>query len=180
MKKKNQKNQKQKQSKAVQTLTCLLTLVIFLHNISAHAREMTNFPRVKLQTLDKATARTKTFEAEVGSTLKFGPLYIKVQSCQKSSPIDQPESSAFVQIWEVPPEEKKTEGKAEWVFSGWMFASSPALSPMDHPIYDVWLMDCLPEKGQTPDIAATPIVPTPIPTTSTVAIPEDPDATPLD
>lgn len=105
---------------------------------NAHAREMTEYPRVKLQSLDKATARTMTFEAKVGSTLKFGPLYMKVLSCQKSSPIDQPESAAFLQIWEV-----DTHKKAHWVFSGWMFASSPALSPMNHAIYDVWVIDCL-------------------------------------
>lgn len=109
---------------------------------------MTEFPRVKLQSLDKATARTMTFEANVGDTLKFGPLYIKVQTCKKSSPIDEPESAAFLQIWEVTPE--KT---SEWVFSGWMFASSPGLSSMDHPIYDVWVLDCLEEATQTDDLS---------------------------
>ncbi len=147
---------------------------MFLNSAPVIAREMTTFPRVKLQTLDKATARTQTFEARVGSTLKFGPLYIKVQSCQKSSPIDQPESAGFVQIWEVTPEEK-----AEWVFSGWMFASSPALSPMDHPIYDVWLIDCLPEVGQEPEIAPPPMPTMPVPATTPPAE-EDPDAVPLD
>lgn len=115
---------------------------------TAGAREMTEFPRVKLQSLDKATARTMTFEANVGDTLKFGPLYIKVQTCKKSSPIDEPESAAFLQIWEVTPE--KT---SEWVFSGWMFASSPGLSSMDHPIYDVWVLDCLEEATQTDDLS---------------------------
>ena len=151
-----------------------LAAFFFLIN-PALAREMTAQPRVKLQTLDKATARTQTFEADVGSTLKFGPLYIKVQTCQKSSPIDQPESSGFVQIWEISPQEK-----AEWVFSGWMFASSPALSPMDHPIYDVWLLDCLPAEGQEP--APPPVAETPANPITPVnpAAEEDPDAVPLD
>lgn len=99
---------------------------------------MVDFPVVKLQSLDKITARTMTFEAKVGSTVKFGPLYIKIQSCRKAPPTDQPESASFLQIWEVTPDDK-----AKWVFSGWMFASSPALSPMDHPIYDVWVIDCI-------------------------------------
>lgn len=102
------------------------------------AREMAEYPRVKLQSLDKVTAHTMTFEANVGSTLKFGPLYMKVQSCQKSSPIDDPESAAFIQIWEG-----ETDNTSKWVFSGWMFASSPGLSAMDHPIYDVWVIDCM-------------------------------------
>ncbi|MFN3700840.1 MAG: DUF2155 domain-containing protein [Alphaproteobacteria bacterium] len=92
---------------------------------------------VRLQSLDKITARTETFEARVGSTVKFGPLFIKVNSCQKSSPLDKPESAAFLQIWEI--DENR---EAQWIFSGWMFASSPALSPMDHAIYDVWVLDC--------------------------------------
>ena len=100
--------------------------------------EMEDYPVVKLQSLGKVTARTMTFEARVGSTVKYGPLYIKTQACRKASPIDQPESAAFIQIWEVTPDKK-----AKWVFSGWMFASSPALSSMDHPIYDVWVVDCL-------------------------------------
>ena len=103
--------------------------------------EMADYPIVKLQSLDKVTARTMTFEAKVGSTVKFGPLYIKVQACRKAPPIEKPESAAFLQIWEVTPHEE-----AKWIFSGWMFASSPSLSSMDHPIYDVWVIDCLEDK----------------------------------
>ncbi len=108
---------------------------------SARAEEMTDYPVVKLQSLDKSTARTMTFEARVGSTIKFGPLYIKVDACRKSSPLDSPENASFLQIWEVT---KKEE--AHWIFSGWMVSSSPALSAMDHPIYDVWVLDCLETK----------------------------------
>lgn len=78
-----------------------------------------------------------TFEVRVGSTVKFGPLFIKVQACRKTDPIDSPESASFLQVWEI-----TTNNEAQWVFSGWMFASSPALSAMDHPIYDVWVLDC--------------------------------------
>ena len=102
---------------------------------------MDEYGKVKLRSLDKITARTLTFEAEIGSTVKFGPLFIRVQSCRKAPPIETPESAAFVQVWEVTPEEK-----AEWVFSGWMFASSPGLSSMDHPIYDLWVLDCIGEQ----------------------------------
>lgn len=108
--------------------------------LPVRAGTMDEYPSVKLQSLDKITARTMTFEADVGSTLKFGPLFIRVQSCRKAPPIEQPESAAFLQVWEVTPEEK-----AQWVFSGWMFASSPGLSSMDHPVYDVWVLDCLGE-----------------------------------
>ncbi len=99
---------------------------------------MEDHPSVRLQGLDKSTARTTTFEAKVGSTIQYGPLFIRIQACRKASPIEQPESAAFLQIWEVPHETKKSE----WVFSGWMYASSPALSAMDHPVYDIWVLDC--------------------------------------
>lgn len=124
----------------------------------SHAREMSEQPRIKLRTLEKTTARTMTFEADVGSTLKFGSLFIKVQSCQKSSPVDLPEAAAFLQIWEDTPEKgrKKDDGESEWVFSGWMFSSSPALSPMDHAIYDVWVLDCMGAEGApTPSATAS-------------------------
>ena len=124
-------------------LRCVTFLLIFLWGFcgllpSVSLAEMPDYPRVKLRSLDKITARTMTFDARVGSTVKFGPLFIKIQSCRKAEPTEQPESAAFLQIWEVTPEDK-----AKWIFSGWMFASSPALSPMDHPVYDVWVIDCL-------------------------------------
>lgn len=92
-----------------------------------------------LRTIDKMSARTHTFEIPVDQTVKFGDsLFIKARACRKSSPLAQPESAAFLQIWERKP---GTED-ASWIFSGWMFASSPSLSPMNHPVYDVWVIDC--------------------------------------
>lgn len=108
---------------------------------------MDDYKFVKLQALDKSTARSETFVAEVGSTIQYGPLFIKIQSCRKSQPIDKPESVSFLQIWEVPAGAEKST----WVFSGWMFASSPALSAMDHPIYDVWVLDCQNDKNEKTD-----------------------------
>ncbi len=109
---------------------------------AAQASELVNMPVVKLRSLDKVTARTQTFEANVGSTVKFGSLFIKVQACRKAPPIEEPEAVSFLQVWQLDKDERP-----EWVFSGWMFASSPGLSSMDHPIYDVWVLDCLEQKG---------------------------------
>lgn len=101
-----------------------------------------------LQTLDKVTARTATVEVPVGQAIAVGPLFLDVKTCQKTPPTEQPEASAFLQIWEATPKGKnKTETPSQWVFSGWMFASSPALSAIDHPIYDVWLKDCANEAA---------------------------------
>jgi hypothetical protein len=100
--------------------------------------DMTDQPVAQLQMLDKSTARTSTIEARIDQTLQFGSLYIKPRACRTSGPFDRPENAAFLQTWEVPI--GKTE--PEWVFSGWMFSSSPALSAMDHPVYDVWVLNC--------------------------------------
>jgi len=117
--------------------------VIIKESEDGNTAVMEDYPIVKLRSLDKVTARTQTFQANVGSTVKFGSLFIKVQACRKAPPVEQPESASFLQVWEM-----TQEGKAEWVFSGWMFASSPGLSHMDHPIYDVWVLDCLSEKKE--------------------------------
>lgn len=121
----------------------------FLTAPPAHA-VMEDYPSVKLQGLDKSVGRTVTFEATVGSTIQYGPLFIKIHACRKAPPIEKPESAAFLQIWEVPPGQEKSQ----WVFSGWMFASSPALSAMDHPVYDVWVLDCLGREEPNEEAAA--------------------------
>lgn len=126
---------------ALAAVSCIL--IFHAPPVSAQVQDMEDYPIVRLRSLDKVTARTQTFEANVGSTVKFGSTFIKVQACRKTPPVEQPEAAAFLQIWEM-----THEGIAQWVFSGWMFASSPGLSHMDHPIYDVWVLDCLSEKVQ--------------------------------
>ncbi len=125
----------------------ILGLTVF--SMPAHA-VLEDYPSIKLQGLDKSVGRTITFEAKVGSTIQYGPLYIKIHACRKAPPIETPESAAFLQIWEVPP----GSDKSEWVFSGWMFASSPALSAMDHPVYDVWVLDCTGREEPNEEAAA--------------------------
>lgn len=109
---------------------------------------MTDYPKIRLRSLDKITARTMTFDARVGTTIKFGSIYIKIQACRKPDIQETPESAAFLQVWEV-----DTKEQSKWIFSGWMFASSPALSAMDHPIYDVWVIDCLDANNKIPEPA---------------------------
>lgn len=109
----------------------------------ATARTMENMPVAVLRAIDKVSARTVTFDVPVDKTVKFGrSLFIKPRSCRKASQLDTPESAAFLQVWEKTTDDADGEEKAEWVFSGWMFASSPGLSAMDHPVYDVWVVDC--------------------------------------
>jgi hypothetical protein len=92
---------------------------------------------VVMQGLDKVTARVSTFDAPVGKTVRFGSLEITARTCRKRPPEETPESAAFVDIRDAKPGENPV-----LVFSGWMFASSPALSSLEHPVYDVWVIDC--------------------------------------
>ncbi len=92
---------------------------------------------VVLRGLDKITAHVSTFDAPIGQTVKFGALQITARSCDKRPPEEVPESAAFLEIVEA------REGETpQRLFSGWMFASSPALSALENPIYDLWVLDC--------------------------------------
>lgn len=90
-----------------------------------------------LQTLDKVTARVSTVSVPVGRTAKFGTLFIKVNHCDKRPPEEPPESAAFLDIME-----RRVDDQSVRIFTGWMFASSPALNALEHPVYDVWVIDC--------------------------------------
>ena len=96
-----------------------------------------DYPKVTVRILDKITADTKTFDLDINRTVAYGALRIRPKSCKKTPPIEEPESASFLQIWE-----KMHEGTDQWVYSGWMFASSPSLASMEHPVYDVWVIDC--------------------------------------
>ena len=94
-----------------------------------------------LQGLDKTTARVSTFDAPVGQPVRFGRLVITARACVKHPPEEEPESAAFLQIDELRTDERNAVA-AQRIFSGWMFASSPALSALENPIYDVSVLDC--------------------------------------
>jgi hypothetical protein len=112
--------------------TGLAALVLSLASAVAGADEA-----AILQGLDKVTARISTIEAPLGETVVFGTLRIVARACHKRPPEEPPESSAFLDIVDLKP------GQApKPLFTGWMFASSPALSALEHPVYDVWVIDC--------------------------------------
>ena len=94
-------------------------------------------PTTVLRALDKVTARVEELEVPSNQPLTFGTLVITVHTCRVTPPEEAPESAAFLEISELKPGEKDVP-----VFRGWMFASSPALSPMEHPVYDIWLIGC--------------------------------------
>lgn len=90
-----------------------------------------------LQGLNKITARVSTIEAPVDQAVRFGTLDITVKRCSKRPPEETPESTAYLEI-----RERRSGEQSVDLFAGWMFASSPAVSSMEHPVYDVWVIDC--------------------------------------
>jgi hypothetical protein len=98
-----------------------------------------------LQGLDKTTARVSKFEGPLDTPVKFGTLTITVRACRKRPPEEPPESAAFLEIDDRRPGDEQPQR----VFSGWMFASSPALSAMDHPVYDIGVLDCRTASGES-------------------------------
>ncbi|MBT3395749.1 MAG: DUF2155 domain-containing protein [Alphaproteobacteria bacterium] len=101
-----------------------------------------------LQGLDKVTARISTISAPLNDAVRFGSLRITARACTKTPPTEPPEVTAFLEVLEVQPGVLPVP-----VFSGWMFASSPALSAMEHAVYDVWVIDC---KAATIALPAVP------------------------
>src|SRR5690348_1601252 len=96
--------------------------------------------------LDKITGRARDIDAPVGVPVKFGTLTLTVDYCHTVPPEEPPETTAFVQI-----DEDQPGGKPKRLFSGWMFASTPALNALEHPTYDVWVTTC---KTDEPAAAA--------------------------
>lgn len=92
---------------------------------------------VVLRAMDKITARVSTVTVPVGDTVAFGSLQITVRACDKRPPEETPEAAAFLEVVEERPGEAPQSR-----FNGWMFASSPALSALEHPVYDLWVLDC--------------------------------------
>lgn len=119
--------------------------------LSAHAA---NIPgsAIMVRALDKVTATTRDYTVQIGETLEYGSLSIDAVHCEKRPPEELPETFAFLQIRDNKLDGKSQETEeAEMVFSGWMFASRPALSALDHGVYDIWVIGCKTPEVKLPD-----------------------------
>ena len=114
-----------------------------------------------LRGLDKVTATTRDFEAPVGGEASFFALTIDVKRCAKRPPEMQPETIVGMEVFDRQTDGAGNEIGAKRIFSGWMFGSSPALNPLEHPVYDVWVIDCLAPEGEGAATALAPGVPAP-------------------
>jgi hypothetical protein len=122
---------------ASRALAALAFLLALLAGGPARAQSWIENDIAVLQGLDKITARISTFESPLDRVARFGTLEIIPRACRKRPPEEPPESAVFLEI-----EETYQDRDSVRLFSGWMFASSPALSALAHPVYDVWVIDC--------------------------------------
>jgi hypothetical protein len=103
--------------------------------------------------LDKITGRIIKFDVDMAETVQFGALRVKPQACYTRPATEAANTDAFVEVDEI-----TLQGEVKRIFSGWMFAASPGLSGVEHPIYDVWLTDC---KGPEATVASAEPAPPP-------------------
>jgi hypothetical protein len=114
----------------------------------AHAERIDNKVAV-FSALDKVTATIKTLTVPLNETREFGALKVTPRVCYSRPPTEQPKTTSFVEVQEV-----QLDGQEKKIFSGWMFAESPGLNAVEHPVFDVWLTGC--EEPKNPVAATAP------------------------
>ena len=115
-------------------------------------------PTAVFSGLDKITGRIISFDVAINETVQFGALQVTPRVCYSRPPTETPNTDAFVEVDEV-----TLQGEIKRIFTGWMFAASPGLHAVEHPIYDVWLTDC--KGGRNPAVAEAPEAAAPRPAT---------------
>ena len=124
-----------------------LSLALFSFN--AYADDIST-TKLMMRGVDKITGHVATMQATVGVPLEYGSLTIVPEKCMTKPPEEMPENAAFFNVFETSPIDKTKKQ----IFNGWMFSSNPALSALEHPRYDIWLLHCINE-----DIAAKVVQP---------------------
>lgn len=132
------------------------TIGVNLWSGAARADRIENAVAV-FSALDKVTARTSKFEVPLNTTVQFGALKVTPRICYSRPPEEQPKTTSFVEVNEI-----QLDGQEKRIFTGWMFAESPGLNAVEHPVFDVWLTDCQKPKGtiaqhggDSPDVTTT-------------------------
>ena len=103
-------------------------------------------PVAEFTGLDKITGRTINFDVLVDETVQFGALQVTPRVCHTRPPTEPAQTTAFVEIDEI-----TLSNQIQRLFTGWMFAASPGLHAVEHPVYDVWLRDCKEQMGAEPE-----------------------------
>ena len=120
---------------------CLAALVLGLSLGQAEAEIIKN-PIAVFAALDKVTGRISHLEIPLNQTVEFGALKVTPRVCDSRPPTEAPNTTSFVEVDEV-----TLTGDVQRIFTGWMFAESPGLNAVEHPVFDVWLTDCEKPNG---------------------------------
>ena len=129
---------------------CLAVALTSITATAAFAERISN-PVAVFTGLDKITGVTTTFESKVGEAKQFGGLIVKADVCYSRSATEEPKTTSFVEVDEVQLDDTKKR-----IFSGWMFAQSPGLNAVEHPTYDVWLINCRDPNAPPPAVEEAP------------------------
>jgi hypothetical protein len=125
----------------VRLLGALAAAMLSLSASPASAQRIENQTAV-FAALDKVTARISRLEIKLGETVRFGALKVTPKLCYSRPPDQPPKTSTFVEVLEG-----QLDGSEKKLFTGWMFAESPGLGAVEHPVYDVWLTECMQPKA---------------------------------
>lgn len=129
-------------------LAGVLSPVLVIANGSPSQAQRVENGTAVFAALDKVTARISRIEVKLNDTAAFGALKVTPRACYSRPPTEQPKTTTFVEVEEV-----GLDGKTNRIFSGWMFAESPALNAVEHPVYDIWLTEC--QAPVRPGVAAS-------------------------
>ena len=116
-----------------------LILIFFLICFSINYSMANSIGFIKLKVLDKVSSKNTELEFKIGDTIKYKNLQIKALKCKNSEFDDDPEITAYLQVIDL----NKSDNDEVFVFNGWSFASSPSINPFDHPVYDLWIIECI-------------------------------------
>ena len=95
--------------------------------------------------IDKITGRIHTFDVYIDETVQFGALQVTPRVCYSRPNTEAPKTTTFVEVDEI-----TLDSNIRRIFTGWMFADSPGLNAVEHPVYDIWLKDCKMESDVPP------------------------------
>src|SRR5512145_3566745 len=118
-------------------LPLLLLAGIGAFGTTPASAELIKNPIAVFAALDKVTGRISHLEIPINQTVQFGALKVTPRVCNTRPPTEPPHTSSFVEVDEI-----KLNGEVERIFTGWMFADSPGLHAVEHPVFDVWLTNC--------------------------------------
>jgi len=117
---------------------CLIILCKIFILFDTHSKANSIGSRTDIKVLDKISSKNELVNLINGEELIYKDLAIKSMKCTNSQLDDNPEIKAYIQVKDL----TKNDNDKVYVFNGWMFSSSPSIAPFDHPVYDIWLVDC--------------------------------------